>query len=294
MATDLSNVALPKVEAEPINDLPAIEKLNISGAQAVIDPFAAEEEVLDNLMTLDNIAEESKIARPRNVSGNSLTSSDGDVEPVLDDGVTAADLDISTVQTNNNNQEPRSVFYFYQSNDGQPIFLHALNVQMLVKEFGSLENCPETINAEILEKESTVMNEELRDRLRYLRHLPIASTFEVTELDISKLVSKQTVQCFKEQLEKRRRTRARKSREEKRREKKIKHEEARMMGFPGSMVRVESDYFTSGQLSESDQSDHFPTCTSNEIEEASASVPPDNGAISFAKVSLVIFLTTKI
>ena len=69
---------------------------------------------------------------------------------------------------------------------------------MLVKEFGSLENCPETINAEILEKESTVMNEELRDRLRYLRHLPIASTFEVTELDISKLVSKQTVQCFKE------------------------------------------------------------------------------------------------
>ena len=286
MATDLSNVALPKVEAEPINDLPAIEKLNISGAQAVIDPFAAEEEVLDNLMTLDNIAEESKIARPRNVSGNSLTSSDGDVEPVLDDGVTAADLDISTVQTNNNNQEPRSVFYFYQSNDGQPIFLHALNVQMLVKEFGSLENCPETINAEILEKESTVMNEELRDRLRYLRHLPIASTFEVTELDISKLVSKQTVQCFKEQLEKRRRTRARKSREEKRREKKIKHEEARMMGFPGSMVRVESDYFTSGQLSESDQSDHFPTCTSNEIEEASASVLPDNGTISFAKVSL--------
>jgi hypothetical protein len=70
------------------------------------------------------------------------------------------------------------VFYFYQSSAGQPIFLHAPNVQMLVKQFGCLENCPKTILAEILEKESTIMTEELRDRLRYMRHLPVASSFE--------------------------------------------------------------------------------------------------------------------
>ena len=37
------------------------------------------------------------------------------------------------------------LFSLFQSSDGQPIFLHALNVQMLVAEYGSLQNCPTVI-----------------------------------------------------------------------------------------------------------------------------------------------------
>merc|ERR1711882_33445 len=110
------------------------------------------------------------------------------------------------------------------ASDGQPIFLHALNVQMLVKEFGSLDKCPETIHAEIVEKESAVMTEEMRDRLRYLKHLPVASSFEVAELNIANLVSKSTFQCFKDQIDTRTRRRNKKLRDEKRRERKIQHE----------------------------------------------------------------------
>merc|ERR1719228_425121 len=229
-----------------------------------VDPFADSTEDLDDVITLDEptCKQAANRSRPRNISGSSDVSSEGDTEHSVEEGVTADDLDISTVQSANvetatGPQEPRQVFYFYQSSDGQPIFLHALNVQMLVKEFGCLENCPHTIQAEILEKESTVMTEELRDRLRYLRHLPVASSFDVAELDITALVSKSTLQCFKDQVDVRRRRGTRKLKDERRREKKIQHEQDRLLGFPGSMIRVESDYYSSRSgrnNSESDQS----------------------------------------
>merc|ERR1712098_815061 len=111
------------------------------------------------------------------------------------------------------------------------------NVQMLVTQFGSLENCPCTIRAEILEKDTSCMTSDLRDRLRYLRHLPVASSFEVAELDISLLVSEETKAAFKGQLEERRRRRLRKLREERRREKRIDLEERRLMGrYPSPMA----------------------------------------------------------
>lgn len=283
-----------KIQEVPkkVDDLPEIQSLKISCSQKAVDPFDEGNENLDDLITLDDqVAKDISIQpRPRNMSGSSDASSEGDTEDCSDAGVTAADLDISTVQqANAGPQEPRQVFYFYQCSDGQPIFLHALNVQMLVKQFGSLENCPETIQAEILEKESTVMTEELRDRLRYMRHLPVASSFEVAELDITQLVSKNTLQCFKDQIDVRRRRRTRKLRDEKRRERKIQHEEARMMGFPGSMVRVESDYYSSRSVrtnSESDQSqsDQFPAWQGSQ-DDLGPGPGTDGGCISFAKIT---------
>jgi len=167
-------------------------------------------------------------------SGSSLEEEVGEAE------VRVEDLDISEVQSK---QGKRQTFYFYQASDGQAIFLHALNVQMLVTEFGSLENCPNTIKAEILEKDSSSMTTELRDRLRYLRHLPVCTAFEVAELDISSLVGRETLGQYAAQLEERHRKRGRRAREEKRREKKIHLEERRLMGrYPSPMARIESRY----------------------------------------------------
>jgi len=151
-------------------------------------------------------------------------------------------LDISEVQSKQQGKA-RQTFYFYQASDGQAIFLHALNVQMLVTEFGSLENCPKTIKAKILEKDSSSMTTDLRDRLRYLRHLPVCTAFEVAELDISNFVSRETLGQYATQLEERHRKRGRRAREEKRREKKIHLEERRLMGrYPSPMARIESRY----------------------------------------------------
>lgn len=178
--------------------------------------------------------------RPRHAS----SSSDGTVESVEDniiDEVTAEDLDIEKKSTKTAAKE---TFYFYQSSDGQPIFLHALNVQMLVHEYGSLENCPTKIKGKIMEKDNTSMSESLRNRLRYLRHLPLTSIFEVCEIQLkSPFVSKETLTEFSTQLETRRRRRNKRAREERRREKWIMVEENKKLGkYPDMKCRIESAF----------------------------------------------------
>merc|ERR1719411_1131625 len=169
------------------------------------------EEILDFPLDLkEDCEDECSGGRPRHAS----SSSDGTIESVdenIIDEVTAEDLDIEKKSSKTGAKE---TFYFYQSSDGQPIFLHALNVQMLVHEYGSLEQCPKFIRGKIIEKDNTSMTEELRNRLRYLRHLPLTSIFEVCEIQMKPpLISKETLNEFSDQLETRRRKRNRRARE---------------------------------------------------------------------------------
>jgi len=115
---------------------------------------------------------------------------------------------------------------------------------MLVHEYGSLENCPKTIKGKIIEKDNTSMSESLRNRLRYLRHLPLTSIFEVCEIQLkSPFISKETLTEFSSQLETRRRRRNKKSREERRREKWIMVEENKKLGkYPDMKCRIESAF----------------------------------------------------
>merc|ERR1712110_497614 len=189
--------------------------------------------------------------RDRNASSSSdgMSASEMDGDGIDEPLITAEDLDISVLQPSHyesnfgcktpifdNDNEAKyqgskkgnDTFYFYQSSDGQPIFLHALNVQMLVKEYGSN------------------MSEELRNKLRFLRHIPITSSFEVAELAMNnEMVSFKTKEMFSSQIEKRRKSRAQRARAEKRREKRIAVEENKLMGkFPGlpKSLRIESDF----------------------------------------------------
>lgn len=76
------------------------------------------------------------------------------------------------------------MFYFYQSSDGQAIYLHPVNVQILVRCYGSLELCPETIQGHIVEIDTLSMTEELRNRLRYLGHIPVSKQFQIMEITL--------------------------------------------------------------------------------------------------------------
>lgn len=276
--------------------MPGFQSLAISSPTSpdnYVDPFAEEIEIREITEAelkgdLKEETAEDSSDRPRHISGVSQVSSDsvssGSGEEVIsEEGVTVTDLDISILQTEPTVGQPRQVFYFYQSSDGQPIYLHALNVQMLVKEFGALDNCPPVIQAEILEKEGAVMSEHLRDRLRYLKHLPVSTNFEVAELNLSYLVSKETMNVFKDQVDTRKRKRNRKLRDEKRREKKIEHEEARRLGYPGSMKRVESEFFSKNkEESQAISGEQFPSMSGEETqtkESGAASV------ISFANIT---------
>merc|ERR1719412_759420 len=207
--------------------------------------------------------------RDRNASSSSdgMSASEMDGDGIDEPLITAEDLDISVLQPSHNesnfdcktpifdndneakyqgSKKGNDTFYFYQSSDGQPIFLHALNVQMLVKEYGSFEACPVIIKGKILEKDGSNMTEELRNKLRFLKHIPVTSSFEVAELALNNdLISTKTRDTFAPQLEQRKRKRAQRARVEKRREKRIEVEENKLMGkYPGlpKSLRIESDF----------------------------------------------------
>lgn len=51
------------------------------------------------------------------------------------------------------NNESQDFYYFYQVSDGQPYFLHPINMKILKKQFGSWESCPITLRCKLLEIE---------------------------------------------------------------------------------------------------------------------------------------------
>jgi len=183
--------------------------------------------------------------KERHSSAGSSVGSEGGEIFNEDSTITAEDLDISNYQDVSQKSQAnvkKEVFYFYQESNGQRVFLHALNVQMLVHEFGSLDKCPATLTAKILEMDSSTMTEHLRGRLRYLRHLPLSCSFDVAELDLNSIVSRSTYAMFKDQIADRRRRRQKKQTLEQRREKKIRLEEMRIMNrFPSPVARIESE-----------------------------------------------------
>jgi len=117
-------------------------------------------------------------------------------------------------------------YYFYQSEDGQHIYLHSLNVRILKHEFGNLENCPNKICAKIIETEWESMSEEVRKRHRYLQHLPLTCEFRIVELEFdSQLISNKTLEIFRPEVIRRQKMRSKRAREERRRERHIQVEQ---------------------------------------------------------------------
>lgn len=113
-------------------------------------------------------------------------------------------------------------YYFYQADDGQNVFLSSINARCLIKEYGSLEYCPEFITGEIVEMQALTQSEALRKQFRYMSHLPLTCEFVICELDIKPpVVSRQTLNFFREELQRRRQQRQKKLKMEKKKEHKI-------------------------------------------------------------------------
>lgn len=157
---------------------------------------------------------------------------------------------------------PKNTFYFYQAADGQHIYMHAINARCMVQEYGSLMNCPDGIEATIVELESVTMTEELRKRLRYLSHLPLSAEFKVAELLLKPpIVSKETLRYFRDEIEKRRRIRQKKNREERSRSKRIQEEENLKYGISPVKIVMSSAAEIKNQTSQSGLNIPVFSCT---------------------------------
>lgn len=135
------------------------------------------------------------------------------------------------VQNSGRPLQHKTVFYFYQSSDGQAVFLHPINVQMLVRYYGSLEMGPETVQGRIVEIESLSMSEELRNRMRYLGHVPLSKHFQIVELAFDhSIVPRIILAEFQDRVDEREKRRQRRDREEQRRDLEIQRAEEAKWG----------------------------------------------------------------
>ncbi|XP_053135927.1 RING finger protein 10 isoform X2 [Hemicordylus capensis] len=133
-------------------------------------------------------------------------------------------------------------YYFYQAEDGQCLYLHPVNVRCLVQEYGSLEKSPEKITATVVEISGHSMTEDVRQRHRYLGHLPLTCEFSICELSLKPpVISKETLQMFSDDIEKRKRLRQKKAHDERRRERRIEMEENKKQGrYPEVRLPLEN------------------------------------------------------
>ncbi|CAG8665050.1 7777_t:CDS:2, partial [Acaulospora colombiana] len=102
-----------------------------------------------------------------------------------------------SVQSNVSND---GFYHFYQSEDGQHIYLHPLDIRVLKQEFGSYERFPNEITVKIIGVEETTITEELRKRCKYLGHLPLSCDVTFLEVDLKEIVSDLTLQGFSSTL----------------------------------------------------------------------------------------------
>ncbi|KAL1789062.1 RING finger protein 10 isoform X3 [Sigmodon hispidus] len=158
-----------------------------------------------------------------------------------------------TICTDSNQEEPITkpgftqlssspCYYFYQAEDGQHMFLHPVNVSCLVREYGSLEQSPEKISAKLVEIAGYSMSEDVRQRHRYLSHLPLTCEFSICELALQPpVVSKETLEMFSDDTEKRKRQRQKKAQEERSREHRTEMEKNKRQGrYPEVHIPLEN------------------------------------------------------
>lgn len=121
-------------------------------------------------------------------------------------------------------------YFFYQSIDGQHIYLNPLNVKMLCEQYGSLEKCPPLIEGKIVEITWSFMDEPQRKRLRYLQHLPLNCEFKIVEMELTKpKINEQIMEKYKDEIEKRQKMRNKRALEEKKRDNHINLENSKKM-----------------------------------------------------------------
>lgn len=120
-------------------------------------------------------------------------------------------------------------YLFYQCSDGQHIYINPFSTKILCHEYSSLENCPLKIKAKILQMDWLSMTENWRKRFRYLEHLPLTCEFRLIEIDFdrSDLISRETYELFKDQIESREQQRQLRRKEEQNRAEIIQVEQNR-------------------------------------------------------------------
>lgn len=107
-----------------------------------------------------------------------------------------------------------STYYFYQAATGMPIFLHPLDIKILLSHFNNYASFPDTITVRVESYAETTVNEDLRKRCKYLAHLPEGADVVFVETDLESVVGQEGLKNFERALGMRRARRKEKGRKD--------------------------------------------------------------------------------
>lgn len=97
-----------------------------------------------------------------------------------------------------------SSYYYYQAASGMPIFLHPLDIKILLSNFNSYPAFPDTITVRVESYTESTVNEDLRKRCKYLAHFSEGADVVFVETDLEGVVGQEGLKNFERALTTRR------------------------------------------------------------------------------------------
>lgn len=105
---------------------------------------------------------------------------------------------------NVNPPPPTSSYYYYQAASGMPVFLHPLDIKILLSHFNSYPAFPDTITVKVDSHAESTVNDDLRKRYKYLSHFPEGADVVFVETDLEGVVGQDGLKNFERALSGRR------------------------------------------------------------------------------------------
>ncbi|KAI0660504.1 hypothetical protein C8Q70DRAFT_55595 [Cubamyces menziesii] len=171
-----------------------------------------------------------------------------------------------------------STYYYYQAASGMPIFLHPLDIKILLAHFHSYAAFPDTITIKVESYTESTVNDDLRKRCKYLAHLPEGADVVFVEADLEGVVGADGLRPFEGPLKFRRARRKEKGRrDDKARARAEEREKERLAqtytGFspPAAALAIPHDF-------ELAQESSPPPSTDADQQQAASSPPQPTGA----------------
>ncbi|EJD35472.1 hypothetical protein AURDEDRAFT_117371 [Auricularia subglabra TFB-10046 SS5] len=131
-------------------------------------------------------------------------STNGVVEEVPD-ALLSTTARAPRVRKNVNPPPPSSsTYFFYQAASGAPIFLHPLDIRVLLARFGSYAAFPDAITVRVEAAQEGTVDDALRKRCKYLGHVPEAADVVFVEADLRAVVGDDALAPFEAALRMRR------------------------------------------------------------------------------------------
>ncbi|RDB29105.1 putative RING finger protein P8B7.23 [Hypsizygus marmoreus] len=89
-----------------------------------------------------------------------------------------------------------STYYYYQAASGLPLFLHPLDIKVLLSHFHSYASFPDTITIRVESFAEGTVNDDLRKRCKYLGHMPESADVVFIEADLEGVVGAEGLKNF--------------------------------------------------------------------------------------------------